>query len=474
MRTVEKDAPAVVLGAGPAGLAAGFEFARSGHKVVVIERQPYLGGLSTTFQHDGYRLDLGPHAFHYKNDEVDVLFRELSSHGYRDINMKASLLLHGKYFDYPLKFGQALLRLEPTFTARMMFDYAGVKIRNLFSEMPEDSFEAWGIKRYGRTMYDMAFGNYSRKVWGMPTTQLSKKLAQQKLPDLSLRELIKEALGGRGAKQKILYSSYAYPNNGIGIVFESMGDVVRREGGRVLLGVEPVKFLCRDNKVVAVDIEGGNGPERIPCSVLVNTIPLNNFMRCFGEYAGEDFIIAARKLIYRHLMLAYIEIEKANITNEIMVYLLDTDFTFNRIGEQKNLAPEMIPVDRSMLCFEICTDENDKWWNMSDEEFVDVAKQDLLKLGTVSQSEIRGGFVKRIKQAYPIYDLTFDRNLSTVLEMLKRLENVYSIGRQGLFLNNDIHTSMKMGLEIANHYINREPRQTWNDSMHGHLNWRLA
>jgi protoporphyrinogen oxidase len=471
---MNKNVPAVILGAGCAGLSAAVILARAGYKVIVIEKQPYLGGLSTTIQHGRYRLDLGPHAFHCKNDETDDLFHEFSSHGYRDINMKASLLLHNHYFEYPLKFGQALIRLKPSFTAKMMFDYIKTKIRNLAVKIPEDSFEAWGIKRYGRTMYDMAFGNYSRKVWGMPTTQLSKKLAEQKLPDLNFWNLTLEALGGKStAKQNIFYSSYAYPFQGIGVVFNSMGDAICRAGGRILLSAEPVNIICKDNRVTAVDVKDSNCTERIPCSVVINTIPLNDFIGSFNAGAKDLSAEAAKKLIYRNMMLAYIEVAKENVTNEIMVYLLDPDYIFNRIGEQKNMAPEMAPGESTMLCFEICTDKNDKWWNMSDDQLLEAAKQDLLRLGKVSPGSIIGGFVKRVEQAYPIYDLSFDRNLDMVVKWLSRLKNVYSIGRQGLFLNNDMHTSMKMGQEAANHFIHEEPWQKWVDSMRRQLNWRL-
>ena len=64
-----------------------------------------------------------------------------------------------------------------------------------------------------------------------------------------------------------------------------------------------------------------------------------------------------------------------------------------------------------------------------------------------------GVFVERVKQAYPIYYISFDRNPTFVLNSVERLVNIYSIGRQGFFLNNDTHTSMKMGLEAAQNYL---------------------
>ena len=40
----------------------------------------------------------------------------------------------------------------------------------------EHSFEEWGVRNLGRTLYDLAFGIYSARVWGLPTSQISSKL----------------------------------------------------------------------------------------------------------------------------------------------------------------------------------------------------------------------------------------------------------------------------------------------------------
>ncbi|MEO2139048.1 MAG: FAD-dependent oxidoreductase, partial [Thermoleophilia bacterium] len=51
----------VVLGAGPAGLAAALRAARSGASVTLVEAGDRVGGLCRTLQSDGCRYDLGGH-----------------------------------------------------------------------------------------------------------------------------------------------------------------------------------------------------------------------------------------------------------------------------------------------------------------------------------------------------------------------------------------------------------------------------
>ena len=69
--------PVVVLGAGPAGLTAGYLLAKQGKPVIVLESTDQIGGLARTEVRDGYRFDLGGHRFFTKVKEVDDLWHEI-------------------------------------------------------------------------------------------------------------------------------------------------------------------------------------------------------------------------------------------------------------------------------------------------------------------------------------------------------------------------------------------------------------
>ena len=70
---------AVIVGAGPSGLAAAYELCKSGGRVIVLERLEQVGGLARTVAHDGCRYDIGPHRFFTRNQEVNQLFADVVS-----------------------------------------------------------------------------------------------------------------------------------------------------------------------------------------------------------------------------------------------------------------------------------------------------------------------------------------------------------------------------------------------------------
>ena len=53
-------APVVVIGAGLGGLAASVTLAARGHKVVLFEANPWLGGKAAVLEEGGFRFDMGP------------------------------------------------------------------------------------------------------------------------------------------------------------------------------------------------------------------------------------------------------------------------------------------------------------------------------------------------------------------------------------------------------------------------------
>src|SRR5580700_8473616 len=62
---------AIIIGAGPAGLTAAYEFCqRSGIQPIVIEKSDYMGGISRTVNYRGNRIDIGGHRFFSKSDRV--------------------------------------------------------------------------------------------------------------------------------------------------------------------------------------------------------------------------------------------------------------------------------------------------------------------------------------------------------------------------------------------------------------------
>ena len=60
----------VVLGAGLAGLATSFELLKAGHRVTLLEKEDFAGGMACSWKVGPYWLDHGPHRFHSRDKKL--------------------------------------------------------------------------------------------------------------------------------------------------------------------------------------------------------------------------------------------------------------------------------------------------------------------------------------------------------------------------------------------------------------------
>src|SRR5260370_27905824 len=93
----------VVIGAGPAGLTAGYELTKLGLRPVVVEQQSLVGGLASTAQYRGYYFDMGGHRFFTKVEEVKKLWREVLQDHFLRRPRLSRIYYNRKFFYYPLR-----------------------------------------------------------------------------------------------------------------------------------------------------------------------------------------------------------------------------------------------------------------------------------------------------------------------------------------------------------------------------------
>jgi phytoene desaturase len=77
---------AVIIGAGPGGLATAMLLAKAGVKVTVLEKQPRVGGRTSAIECDGFRFDLGPTFFLYPQI-LQEIFHEVGRDLFKEVPM---------------------------------------------------------------------------------------------------------------------------------------------------------------------------------------------------------------------------------------------------------------------------------------------------------------------------------------------------------------------------------------------------
>jgi protoporphyrinogen oxidase len=443
----------VVLGAGPAGMSAAWRLSELGIPVTVLEKDTAVGGMGKTIKVGPYFVDYGPHTFHIRETEESRAIHEAIRPFFGDdpliLTRGTRVLLRGKEYVYPLEMLQVLTGVSPLLSARIIFDYVMASIKSsLMPPKKEHSFEEWGVRNLGRTLYDLCFGIYSERVWGLPTSQISSKQAQR-VAKLNLKNIVLRTLGIK-ADPATYFTKYMYPRKGISVLFESMAAAVKKNGHCLMLDAPVVRLEREGDRIKRVVYRRDGREESMECDGVLSTLPLPLLVDLIHPALPKTVAEHAARLRYRSLKLIYIALKRPQLTDYHWVYLLDQQFRVNRMSEQKNVSSEMVPPDRTILCIELSLWRDEPLWQASDEEIYRIALRDMMQMGYgITESEVEDYFVTDIPTAYPVYELNFEDHLIPVLEGVHAVPNLLTLGRHGLFLNNSMDDNVLLGMKVA-------------------------
>ncbi len=448
--------PTVVLGAGPAGLTAGYLLAKQGLPVIVLEAHEKVGGLAMTEERDGYRFDLGGHRFFTKSQEVDDLWHEVLDEEFLLRPRLSRIYWNGRFLDYPLRGPDVIRKLGPVELTRSFGSYlvAAVKPKG-----NEDSLEEWVSNRFGKRLFTLFFKSYTEKVWGAPTSEIRAEWAAQRIKGLSFFSAAKAAFfGNKGNKVKSLISEFHYPRFGPGQMWEVMTAEIRRLGGEVRTETEVERLVVENGRVVEVLA----GDEAIEPGEVISSLPLRATVGMTRPLAPPETREAARGLRYRDFLTVALILDGEDLFPDNWIYIHEPDVQVGRIQNYRSWSPWMVP-DETKACvgLEYFCFEGDELWTMSDEDLVKLATKELAQLGLGDAEKVERGYVVRVPKAYPMYDKDYSERVDSIREWLDTIDNLQQVGRNGLHRYNNSDHSMLTAMRAVENITAGTEHDIW-------------
>lgn len=445
--------PYLVVGAGPAGLTAAYLLARKNLPVIVVEKDLQVGGISRTAEYRGFRFDLGGHRFFTKVPVVSELWRTMLGADLLKRPRLSRIFYRDRFFDYPLRAGNALRGLGIAAAVQVALSYAWIKVRPI---RPEASFEDWVSNRFGRRLYRTFFKTYTEKVWGIPCHEIGAQWAAQRIKGLSLWKAAVSMLFGRftkGSEQiTTLIEEFEYPRLGPGMMWERFKDDVEARGGRVELGAEAVRLLHDGGRIQAVSFERGGETLTQPVAGVLSTMPLRQLATSFSPAPPAAVREAASRLHYRDFLTVALIIDQPALFPDNWIYIHDPRVKLGRVQNFKNWSPEMVPdPGKSCLGLEYFCFEGDGLWSMPDAELIELGRREIAAIGLADAAKVVDGTVVRVPKAYPVYDEGYVDALAVVREYLEGFANLQVAGRNGMHkYNNQDHSMVTAILAVEN------------------------
>jgi protoporphyrinogen oxidase len=448
-----------IIGAGPAGLTAAYQLTKLGYSVTVIEKDPvYVGGISRTVEHDGFRFDIGGHRFFSKSKEVVDLWNEILPDDFIERPRMSRIYYEGKFYSYPLRGFEALMNLGIWRSAMCMLSYAKAKA---FPTKNPRSFEQWVVNQFGHKLYSIFFKTYTEKVWGMPCDEMSADWAAQRIKGLSLGGAVidglKRSLGlnkrrNDGMAVKTLLETFRYPRQGPGMMWDAARDKVLAGGNRVLMGTA-LHQISQDQATGRWRVAARRGDEMLTINAghVISSAPMR-------ELAGRIHPLPvtlpnALDLNYRDFLTVALMIRSDDLFPDNWIYIHDPRVKVGRVQNFRSWSPEMVP-DEALACvgLEYFCFEGDGLWSASDDDLVALATKELATLGLADPATVVGGRVVRQEKAYPVYDDAYRTNVEEMRgELEARYPTLHMVGRNGMHrYNNQDHAMMTAMLTVRN------------------------
>jgi protoporphyrinogen oxidase len=500
---------AIIIGAGPAGLTAAYEFlTRTDIKPIVLEATRATGGISQTINYKNNRIDIGGHRFFSKSDRVmnwwlNILPPEAvpGSDGSVEVfyrNQSRPVAVPAEAPD-PRKTDKVMLvrsRLSRIFYLRRFFSYpislSAETIRNLgILRMtrigasyllararpikPERSLEDFFINRFGRELYLTFFKDYTEKVWGVPCDKINPDWGAQRVKGLSIttallhaaRRALKPADASMSQKgvETSLIERFLYPKYGPGQMWEEVSRRVLERGGEIHHQRRIVGLHREDNRIVSVNVrnEDTGEVEALRGDYFLSTMPVQELVRYFDRDApvpGEVKRVSDG-LMYRDFMTVGLLLSKLKVRNpggepglikDNWIYIQERDVKIGRLQIFNNWSEFMIddPRNTVWLGLEYFCNEGDALWSKSDDDFKAFAIEELARIGIIDAADVLDGVVIRMPKTYPSYTGSYDE-FPVVQRYVDQFENLFLIGRNGMHrYNNQDHSMLTAMVTVEN------------------------
>jgi protoporphyrinogen oxidase len=405
----------VIIGAGISGLTAANNLEKD---FIILEKENYIGGLSTQYPANGYWFDFGGHYFHFQ-DKSEIKEYLLNFSRFKEFQRKSKTFLLDRYVPFPV---QLHLSYLPSPLKNTIF-------KEIIDNKPtgEDDLLHFLETRFGNTLFQLFFKPFLSKYYNVDLRSISAGMDKGSIP-VPNKEQIAAGFKGKTFSKTGYNPVFYYPLPSLRRFIRHYAQGV---ADRTRLNREVIEIDCDKKRVRTRD-------ETFYYDALVTSMPLNHLLKIIKP---RDRFPSAQHL--RHISTLVVNVVlKRKRKRFHWVYLPEPGFPFYRVG--------FYPVHPYPVCYLEQTVHPgisaDKKALLGDISFT------LKKLKVIENSNEVVYFNTRIiPVSYIIFTRDWKAAVPPLLEKLKNY-NIYSIGRYGSWnytsMSDDIQSAIKCVTQI--------------------------
>ncbi|MDA0769616.1 MAG: NAD(P)/FAD-dependent oxidoreductase [Chloroflexi bacterium] len=428
-----------IIGAGAAGLAAAYRLGKQGHKVVVYEQAPFVGGQASTFDVGGARLERGYHHWFTSDTDIIELTEEVGlGHQIQWIDSTVGTLYDGKIYDFvtPLD----LLKFKPL----SLVDRFRLGLMTLYLQRQKNYRKYEGITAHewlsghvGRGGYEafwepMLRGKFGEEfykqigmvwVWGKVQTRVKSRG----------KSMIKEKLG--------------YPIGSFGEIFEVLADKIRGQGGEVHLSASVEQVLTADGRATGLRVAIAGGPAMDQdFDAIISTTPSYLFPKLVPDLP-VDYLAKLTNARYMGAVLLVLVMDRP-LSRVYWLNVADRSIPFVAVIEHTNLISPARYGGKHVVYLSNYLSTDSPMYKMDRQELLDAYVPHLKKINPgFDTSWIEESYHHRIGAAQPIVGVNYS---SQIPDHRTPIRNLYLANTTQIYPEDrGTNYSVRMGNQVA-------------------------
>ena len=437
----------VVLGAGPAGLAAAYTLAQAGHPPVVVEKSKFAGGLMRSIKRGDFVVDIGRKELYNRLPKVDSFWEGLLGSDYGVYPHRGGIL-----------YDRRIIEISPTFRGfrrgmpwSMLFgcawDFLGSRLRG--SESPARTLEEYFYQKRGRRLTRTISQGFQEKLSGV-------KWADVRLPenlkdgeDASFVKTMSALMTRLVARKEVntASGSWRHPAKGTGQICEALERGTVERGGKFLFEANVLEIASSGGRIESLTVQAGNETVQYKLQHLISSIPSHYLLKLLlkDKFDTLDDNLKAPPSSKKTIVLVYLFLNEDPHFPHGWLNVTCPETRIGRITNYTGINAAMVPKGKSCLCCEYYCHGEDPLLAQDNKAFARMALDECARSGLADSSKCFDELVIRLPGA----DASQNRHnwmnnmRHGLLDELRQFKNLYYVSRT------DLDIASLAGMEAA-------------------------
>jgi len=400
-----------IIGAGAAGLAAAYDLTAKGHRVIVYESAPFIGGQASTIPVGGGRLERGYHHLFTNDTAIIELMHDL---GIRDelkwYPSKVGTYTSGKIYKTTTPLDLLRLGAIPILE-RIKLGLFAMKVKRIndWRSLEGQTADHWLREHLGGIAYEKVwapllkgkFGDFHDQI-GMPWfwSKIQTRFASR-----------------QGIRQREMLG---YPDGSFDTIFDNLQRAIENANGKIHISTPVKKIEVNDGVAVALIVRPDGGAEtRQEFDCILSTVPSFSFPELVD--LPDEYLSRLKNVHYLAAVVLILEMSRP-LTDIYWMNIADSDIPFLGLIEHTNMLTREWYGNNHILYLTNYLDRSEPMFKMAEDDLLNLYLPHLVKFNPeFNSSWINDVHYNAVSAAQPVIGTNYSHVIPDHRTPVRRL-----------------------------------------------------